>query len=210
MRRDLIPASRPLPAPVASDRLLGAVQAAQEGDAAALDEVLAYLAPPLLRAVRALLGPKNPDLEDVVQEALIAVVDALPSFRGDCTLLHFAIRIAARRATSTRRRARSVLGWLEQLARRERPLVDGPATPRDETIAERRRSLLCTLLGELPDAQSDSLVLRVALGYSIEEVAAVTRAPVNTVRSRLRLAKEALRRRIDADPRWTELWEPEA
>jgi RNA polymerase sigma-70 factor (ECF subfamily) len=38
------------------------------------------------------------------------------------------------------------------------------------------------------------------LGWSLEEVASATGVPVNTVRSRVRLAKEALRRRIEALP----------
>jgi RNA polymerase sigma-70 factor (ECF subfamily) len=41
----------------------------------------------------------------------------------------------------------------------------------------------------------------VVLGWTLEEVALATGAPVNTVRSRVRLAKEALRRRIEANPR---------
>jgi RNA polymerase sigma-70 factor (ECF subfamily) len=44
------------------------------------------------------------------------------------------------------------------------------------------------------------MVLRALLGHSIEEVAAITRAPINTVRSRLRIAKDALRRRLADDP----------
>jgi RNA polymerase sigma factor (sigma-70 family) len=220
MRRDHLRVPPPAPAPEAgeggsshggaeSERVWRAVEAGRAGDAGPIDEIVAGLAPPLVRAVRALLGPRSPDLEDVVQDTLLAVVQALPSFRCDSTLLHFAVRIAARRATFTRRRSRSILGWLEQLWHRERPLLSGPATPRDETIADRRRRLLRALVGELPDTQADALVLRVALGHSIEEVAAITRAPVNTVRSRLRLAKEALRHRIEADPLCAELWDLE-
>ena len=67
-----------------------------------------------------------------------------------------------------------------------------------------------TLLGELPEAQAEAMVLRLALGYSIEEIAGISSAPINTVRSRLRLAKDALRSRIEADPRWAELWEDES
>src|SRR5450432_2871867 len=183
------------------------VAAARAGDPLAVEELLAMLGPPLLRAVRALMGPSHPDLEDVVQDVLIAVVDALPSFRGECTLLHFAIRIATRRTTTARRRSRSVLEWLEAFWRKQEPLEPGAPSPGDETLADRRRQLLRTLLGEIPEAQAEALALRVALGHSIDEVAAITRAPVNTVRSRLRLAKEALRTRIAADPRWSELWE---
>jgi RNA polymerase sigma factor (sigma-70 family) len=189
------------------ERLDAVIAAARAGDAAALDELLATLAPPLLRAVRALMGPTHPDLEDVLQDVLIAVVDALPSFRGDCTLLHFAIRIATRRTTTVRRRSRSVLGWLEGFWRAQEPLDEGPTPPGDEALADRRRHLLGALLGEIPEAQAEALALRVALGHSIDEVAAITRAPINTVRSRLRLGKEALRTRIAADPRWAELWE---
>jgi RNA polymerase sigma-70 factor (ECF subfamily) len=191
-------------------RLTPIIRAAQEGDPAAVDTLLAGLAAPLLHAVRALMGPRHPDVEDLVQEVLIAVVEALPSFRGECTLLHFAIRIAARRTTTVRRRARSVAGWLEQFWRGERPIVSEPASPRDEAVSDRRRALMRALLGELPEAQAEAMVLRLALGYSIEEIAAISNAPINTVRSRLRLAKDALRTRIEADSRWAELWEDES
>jgi len=190
-----------------ADREEALVAAARSGDPAAVDALVGTLAPPVLRAVRALMGPAHPDLEDVAQEVLIAVVDALPSFRGDCTLLHFAIRIATRRTTAARRRSRSVLAWLEGFWRKEEALVPGAPSPGEETLADRRRQLLRALLGEIPEAQAEALALRVALGHSIDEVATITRAPINTVRSRLRLAKDALRTRISADPRWAELWE---
>jgi RNA polymerase sigma factor (sigma-70 family) len=195
---------------LAADRQLdeeAIVAAARAGDPHAVEELLGLLAPPLLRAVRALMGPSHPDLEDVVQDVLIAVVDALPSFRGDCSLLHFAIRIATRRTTTARRRSRSILGWLETFWRKQEPLELGSASPGEETLADRRRHLLRALLGEIPEAQAEALALRVALGHSIDEVALITRAPINTVRSRLRLAKDALRARIAAHPRWAELWE---
>ena len=41
------------------------VAAARAGDPVAMEELLGLLAPPLLRAVRALMGPSHPDLEDV-------------------------------------------------------------------------------------------------------------------------------------------------
>jgi RNA polymerase sigma-70 factor (ECF subfamily) len=207
-----LPVAAAVVRPAPADRRLdldeeAIVAAARAGDPVATEELLALLAPPLLRAVRALMGPSHPDLEDVVQDVMIAVVDALPSFRGDCSLLHFAIRIATRRTTTARRRSRSIMGWLDAFWRKQEPLELGSTSPGDETLADRRRHLLRALLGEIPEAQAEALALRVALGHSIDEVAVITRAPINTVRSRLRLAKEALRSRIAADPRWAELWE---
>jgi DNA-directed RNA polymerase specialized sigma24 family protein len=38
------------------------------------------------------------------------------------------------------------------------------------------------------------------LGWSLEEIAQQSGAPINTIRSRIRLAKDALRRRIEASP----------
>jgi RNA polymerase sigma-70 factor (ECF subfamily) len=64
---------------------------------------------------------------------------------------------------------------------------------------------LRSLLDELPPVQADTFALRIALGYSMQEVADATGAPINTVRSRVRLAKEALRRRIEEDPTLAEL-----
>ena len=101
--------------------------------------------------------------------------------------------------------SRSVRGWLERLYRREHPLTPPAKTPLAASVAERRRELLKRLLTELPAAQADTMVLRVALGHSIEEVSEITASPVNTVRSRLRLAKETLRRRIERDPHRAEL-----
>ena len=66
--------------------------------------------------------------------------------------------------------------------------------------ARRRTELLRGLLETLPPDQAETLSLRTILGYSLEEIAEATGVPQNTVRSRLRLAKEALRARIEANP----------
>lgn len=67
-------------------------------------------------------------------------------------------------------------------------------------LAARRTALLRELLYQIPEEQAEALALRVVLGWTLEEVASATGAPQNTVRSRVRLAKESLRRRIEADP----------
>src|SRR5678815_3579418 len=65
-----------------SERLSTIVRAAQAGDPPAILALVTGLTPPLLQAVRALMGPRHPDIEDLVQDVLLAVIDALPSFRG--------------------------------------------------------------------------------------------------------------------------------
>src|SRR5207248_4801237 len=82
----------------------------------------------------------------------------------------------------------------------------GPSLP-DSVAAERRRQVVRELLDELPPEQAETFALRVALGFSLPEVAAATGAPLNTVRSRIRLAKASLKRRIEKDPQLCELLE---
>ena len=190
-------------------RLSPTVRRAQAGDPEAIERVVSELGPGVLRAVSALLGREHPDVEDLAQDVLLAVVAGLPDFRGDSTLLHFAVRIAARKSVLVRRRRRSVVGWLQTFWRGEHPLGEAPATAHEAARGDRQRALLRTLLSELPDTQAEALMLRVVYGHSIEEISVITETAFNTVRSRLRLAKEALRKRIEAEPKWAELGQEE-
>jgi RNA polymerase sigma-70 factor (ECF subfamily) len=82
--------------------------------------------------------------------------------------------------------------------------VDSLEGDRIDMAAARRRVAVRALLDELPDEQSEALALRFMLGWSLADIAEVSAAPLNTVRSRIRLAKEALRRHIKGDPGLTE------
>src|SRR3954469_25373330 len=68
------------------------------GDPAATRQLLTLVTPAVLRSVRLVLGSKSPDVEDVTQQALMAFVEALPSFRGECHPSGFASRITVHTA----------------------------------------------------------------------------------------------------------------
>jgi RNA polymerase sigma-70 factor (ECF subfamily) len=177
---------------------------AARGDTAAAGALLKALAPQMIRTVHALLGPTHADADDVVQQAMIALVQALPQFRGECSPQHYASRIVARMVVATKRRAGS-----RAERRDDETDVDmvqsGAASQHEAFAAERRRALVRELMALLPEEQAETLAMRVGLGFSLPEVAAATGVPLNTVRSRVRLAKEALRKRIDADPAMLEM-----
>lgn len=169
--------------------------AAIAGDPTALRELLRAVSPEIARVVRAILGPTDMGLEDAVQEALLAFVHALPGFRKDCSARRFANRIAARTALLARRRHRA------------RSARDAVLVPQEEQrdgdraeLERRRRAFVRRMFDLLPEAQGQVLALRFLLGYSLEETALAVGAPVNTVRSRIRLAKEAMRVHLAADP----------
>ena len=174
------------------------IERAVRGDTAATGLLLKQLAPSMIRAARSLLGSTHADVDDVVQQSLIGLVQALPAFRGECSLQHFSARIVARTALAFRRRA---------AIRSERADAEvdvdsfGVEPSQDASVdAERRRVRVRERSGKLPEEQAETLALRVVLGFSLEEVAEATGVPLNTVRSRVRLAKTALKRRIEANP----------
>jgi RNA polymerase sigma factor (sigma-70 family) len=181
-----------------SEAVLLARQAA-DGDTQATKRLLERVAPRVVRAVRAVLGPGDPEIEDAAQLALIGFIQALPSFRGESEPSFFAARIAVRTAAGVRRKRR-----VRQMGQDASVEVDSLEGDRIDMAAARRRVAVRALLDELPDEQSEALALRFMLGWSLADIAEVSAAPLNTVRSRIRLAKEALRRHIKGDPGLTE------
>ena len=87
-----------------SDPLADLARRATSGEAAAMRQLLRALATPLLGAVRAIAGRDAPDVEDIGQETMVAFVQALPAFRGECSVVHYASRIAVRTAMAARKR----------------------------------------------------------------------------------------------------------
>jgi RNA polymerase sigma-70 factor (ECF subfamily) len=173
---------------------------ASRGERVAMRHLLEAIAPQILNAVRSVVGNVGVDAEDVTQESLVALVHAMPAFRAECTVLHYATRIAVRTALAARRRAVAGDVRLEQIQRDTAATDPPPPSPAQEALSSRRRELVRSLLDDLPEAQANAFAMRILLGYSMQEVASSTGAPLNTVRSRIRLAKEALRRRIEQEP----------
>lgn len=183
-----------------SDPLRQLAELARAGDTDALRTLLVTAGPSMLRVIRGVLGSAHPDVEDTLQESMVAVHLALPGFRGECSTLHFACRIAVQTAMNARRRA----GYRTRYTPSHEPeelahLARDDRSPSDLALAEERREGLRRLVSELPEPQAEVLALHAVLGYTIEETAAVTAAPVNTVRSRLRHALGKLRARLHMD-----------
>jgi RNA polymerase sigma-70 factor, ECF subfamily len=205
----LEPSQRPSSLESRVSGLAELARAAASGNVAATQALLKALAPGMIRSAHAVMGRAHPDVDDVIQQSLIGLVQALPAFRGECSPPHFAARIVARTAVAATHRAK-VRG-----DRRDDSLeVDGfesdGQVPQERIDAERRRAVVQELLTELPEEQAETLALRVVMGFSLGEVADATGTPLNTVRSRIRLAKEALRKRIDGDQRLKGMLEVDA
>lgn len=175
------------------------VTRARNGDSDALDGLLSELTPHLRRSLRSTLGMNDPEVEDCLQECLVAVSGALPSLRQEGSIVHFAITIATRVARFSRGQLRRRRQRQEEAMQLAEPLRVMPDVPEETALSAERSAALHRLLEQLPDPQANTFTLRVLEGKSTSEVARATGVPANTVRSRLRLACEAIRVRIGGD-----------
>jgi RNA polymerase sigma-70 factor (ECF subfamily) len=184
----------------AEDPLRKLALLAAAGQRDAQRTLLVAVGPALLRAVRGVLGSAPHDVEDTLQEAMVALHLALGGFRGECTVQHFACRIAVQTAMNARRRAGYRRRHTPSTPPEELERAAGSAdSPAQQLAAQRRREALRQLLCELPEAQAEALAFHSVLGHTVEETAAALGVPLDTVRSRLRHGLAKLRARVAGD-----------
>lgn len=204
------PAEPAVAPPARHDELGALASAAARGEPAALRTFLATIVPQLLRVVRRVLGAAHPDLEDVTYEAAYAVLDGLPRFRGEGTVKHFACRVAVLTAMNVRRREgtskRKEPGPVFEL---ERISSEAPG-PEQSALNAALTPIVRDLVATLSEPMAEALTLHVILGYTVGEISETCGVSAETVRSRLRLAKQALRKRVLGNPRLREALEVEA
>jgi RNA polymerase sigma factor (sigma-70 family) len=195
------------PAEQRPDELLVLARAAATRNPNAAATLLTQVGGIVLGTVRQVLGPGHPDIEDVAQEASIAFLSSLGEFRGECSTRRYAQRVALFTALTSRRR----LVAQARLVDPEEPMETKPtgpeASPLAETLAARRRDALRKVLDSLPDVIAQALALHFILGHTVDEIAQATSSPPNTIWSRLRLGKQALRRILSEKRELRELFE---
>lgn len=176
-----------------SDKLRHLVPLVIGGDAAAERTLLVAVGSSVLAIVRRTIGARHPDVEDLCQESFLAILGALPSFRGQCSVLHFACRVALFTALAARRRHRYGNDYRLDPTERDDELSDAKPNPAELFDQFELRTALRQLLDELPMDQAEVLALHLALGHTIEEISAMTNTNLNTIRSRLQRGLLALR-----------------
>jgi RNA polymerase sigma-70 factor (ECF subfamily) len=135
------------------------------------------------------LGVPRADLPDAVQETFLVAHRKLPTFEGRSTLATWIVGICYRIASDRRKLAhvRHEVDASDHLAGH----TDGRPDP-ETTAAQREEvALLDAILTELPAEQRAVFVLFELEGLSGKEIADIVNAPIKTVFSRLRLAREA-------------------
>ena len=187
--------ARPLPSveppePGSADALRALVPGAIRGDRVIERTLLMAVGPAVLGVARRVLGAESAEVDDVCQEASVGLLSALPAFRGECTVLHFACRVALLTALAARRRRSRPAQAASDVSEECVEFADAALSPAEALDSTRRRQALRGLLDELPLPQAEVLALHVVLGHTVEETAKMMGTPIDTVRSRLRRGLE--------------------
>lgn len=169
------------------------VAAAKVGDRAAFEEIYRRLRKRVARRVAYLLGPKAV-VEDLVQETFLRAYRNLSSFRSQCPFDYWLIRIAGNLAAShyRKRSIRDLLLWQHP------ETVDDIPSPRAsvDTVYPDLQAVYWGL-SRLSPRLRETLVLFELEGLTLVEIANELGISVNTAASRLRRARQKLRRRLE-------------
>jgi RNA polymerase sigma-70 factor (ECF subfamily) len=153
---------------------------------AAFDRLLAELRPKLHRYCARMTGSVI-DGEDVVQEAMVKAIEALPATGPIAHPEGWLFRIAHNAALDfLRRRSRQDALISEQ----DPDMISDPATGADDrqTAAVSLRTFM-----RLPVAQRSSVILMDVLGYSLDEIGGVLDSSIPTVKAALHRGRARLR-----------------
>ncbi|KZB83649.1 RNA polymerase subunit sigma [Amycolatopsis regifaucium] len=159
------------------------VAAAGRGDQRALETLLSTVRPLVIRYCRARIGRQErtyASADDVAQEVCVAILRALPTYREQGRpFLAFVYGIAQHKVADARRAA---------ARNRSDPVAEVPdgvaesAGPEQHALHNELSDRMGELLRILPDRQREIVVLRIVVGLSAEETAAVVGSTAGAVR----------------------------
>ena len=180
---------------------------ARGGDRDALSEILDQYYERIHRMLVHLVG-RSPDLDDLRQQVLLAVVRGIAKFRGDSELGTWIGGICVNVARAHVRGKRTSR---DRTIDDGQPAIDEAAGPDTAARIESRAELIEVerALAALSTDQRAAFVLATVYGHSVEEIATIMNAARSTTRLRLyygrkkfraALGRRAATRNDDAEP----------
>jgi RNA polymerase sigma factor (sigma-70 family) len=176
------------------------VEQLRRGDPVAQDRVYRQWYPALYRTCSHILGYRDPDIEDILQETFLSAFEKIEGFqsRGEGSLFAWVRKICVNRCyTRWRDKDRLLLAQEQEMdlwAEHPGPWrEEGPGEP-DEKVAKLR--LLCALKAKLNDPCRRLVEMRDVDGESYVSISRRLKMPMGTVMSRLYRCREALKRMV--------------
>ena len=177
------------------------IPACLEGDAAAREKLARWCLPKIRRTVLLAYG-NGPDAEDLVQTAVVRVFDRLSSFRGDSGFYAWVDRITVNLMKDYFRSRKSRSTW--EITMDAPP--DAPCGRREPDRAVETTRLLEHLsehLTAIAVQRRLPVVLALAHGYTVPEIAKVLDISSEAAKKRLQRGRMELLTRLKGDPRFS-------
>ena len=177
------------------------VARARQGDSAAFGELVDRHRNAVYRAALAALG-SHADAEDVAQDAFLMAYRRLDSFRGEASFKTWLLTIAWHHAINRRRSLTRV--WRRMLnpkSDQEAELVTATLaapdpTPEQAAAQDQLRRAVRQAIRTLSPKLRDALLLAQAGEYSYQDIGAMLRAPIGTIKWRVSEARRIIRKHL--------------
>ncbi|MBQ6715922.1 MAG: sigma-70 family RNA polymerase sigma factor [Clostridia bacterium] len=172
------------------DRL---VNLALDGDSRAF-EILMEKHEAKMYAVALRMCKNREDAQDCLQDAMLRIYKALPSFKGQSSFSTWAYRITMNTCLDDlrRKKVRQAQSLDQMLEIGWSPVDENNSTERHIENSELKRNL-SKAIQTLPEEMRAAVVLRDVQGFSYEEIASILSTNVGTVKSRISRGREKLR-----------------
>jgi RNA polymerase sigma-70 factor, ECF subfamily len=182
----------------------GLIEALRLGEQGATEQLIATYGDRAYRLAIRITGNAQ-DAEEVVQDALWAVVRKIDTFRGDAAFGSWFYRVVANAAYQKLRGRQSrrgeisldeVLPPFDESGRHVAPMADWSPSVDNPEIQAELRIALTSAIDELPAAYRTVLVLRDVEGRSTHEIAEALGLSAPAVKTRVHRARLFLRKRL--------------
>ena len=179
------------------------VARAREGDHAAFAALVERHQAAVHRAALSAVGSAM-DADDVAQEALLLAYQRLRSFRGEASFKTWLLTITWNQAINHRRKSGR---WWRRIVSVERDdrepfealmIASSGGSPEDLASAAQLRNDIRRAIAALPHKLRDALLLAQSGDYSYEEIGAMVKAPIGTIKWRVSQARKLVRQQLDA------------
>jgi RNA polymerase sigma-70 factor (ECF subfamily) len=134
--------------------------------------------------------PRYENVEEIINDTFMTVWQRAKDFRGESQVSTWILAIAYRTALNSLRRQKNHAA--------AQSLADCPEQAVDPMLETDVQDWLNRGLDRLPIEQRLTLELAYHMGYSLEEIAAITGSPVGTIKARMFHARQKLREYLPA------------
>ncbi|MEM1024956.1 MAG: sigma-70 family RNA polymerase sigma factor [Myxococcota bacterium] len=177
------------------------VRRAQAGDGDALEGLTRRHLAAVHRYCARTAGPVR--AADLAQDAMLRMMRGIRGFDGRARFRTWLFTIARNVCIDdARKRKHRQTESLDQTSNEKWSVDPGEAGAERSLDRKRLRIALSAAVDQLPEAQREVFLLREEAGLSFKEIAEVTGASENTVKSRMRYALQALKSAL-IDAGWT-------